>query len=488
MKILFFLSLLLSNALLFAQNEPIEFTASEWGTFTTLSGSDGNRLNGLFVDEEKLPSFVFRKAMNNSWNDWTKVDHKGIPGVGYERIPLLNVNVKMETPVIYFYSDKEFEVDVEVDFPKGSISQWFPRRVDGEEQIEIWSPQRTFPTIDFLNKDFEGYIKWNVKVLSMNSDKQITQNSTPKIWSAPRLPKSNLISTYSWNREYIESFLFYRGIGNFDIPIKGEFDGNEKFTLKYDENLGPIQYYVYEFTEDSAMYFHAHGKILPNTQSVIDIQRTWVNAYGYDAFKDAMQAGLEEHGLTWAEARAMLNTWDHSYFKTPGFKVFWILPRTLTDEILPITIHPTPSELRRVMVGRSEFLTPEFEQELLTKDSLYWEDDRYRYAYEERIEQLRDSKYTFSLPRLKAMPCEDCRIQISPNPSKDQIDIRVFFENRTEQVDLIITDLNGRVWKELNIELLNGFGTIQQNISNLPTGIYLISSEKLGQSEKLVKN
>ena len=31
----------------------------EWGTFTTISGSDGSVLSGLHVEEEKLPDFVY---------------------------------------------------------------------------------------------------------------------------------------------------------------------------------------------------------------------------------------------------------------------------------------------------------------------------------------------------------------------------------------------------------------------------------------------
>jgi len=35
------------------------FELHEWGTFTTVSGSDGSFLTGLHVEEEELPSFVY---------------------------------------------------------------------------------------------------------------------------------------------------------------------------------------------------------------------------------------------------------------------------------------------------------------------------------------------------------------------------------------------------------------------------------------------
>jgi hypothetical protein len=44
--------------------------------------------------------------------------------------------------------------------------------------------------------------------------------------------------------------------------------------------------------------------------------------------------------------------------------VLYILPRTWTDETLPLTLHPQPKELARVMVGRAEIITPELQRDL----------------------------------------------------------------------------------------------------------------------------
>ena len=71
---------------------------------------------------------------------------------------------------------------------------------------------------------------------------------------------------------------------------------------------------------------------------------------------------LVESGLNGEEAVAMVRTWQKSYFDTPGLRVFWVVPRAFTDQILPITLSPQPEELERVILGRSEVLTPGFEQ------------------------------------------------------------------------------------------------------------------------------
>ena len=63
------------------------------------------------------------------------------------------------------------------------------------------------------------------------------------------------------------------------------------------------------------------------------------------------------------EARAMIKTWRDSWFEE-GLRVFYVLPRKVTDGVLPIQIEPRPDELVRVLVGRTELITPEMEREV----------------------------------------------------------------------------------------------------------------------------
>jgi hypothetical protein len=60
----------------------------------------------------------------------------------------------------------------------------------------------------------------------------------------------------------------------------------------------------------------------------------------------------------------MVNTWNDSWFAEEGDRVLYILPRTWTDETLPLTLNPKPTNLVRVMVGRAEILTPKTEKVL----------------------------------------------------------------------------------------------------------------------------
>src|SRR5437016_6573255 len=83
----------------------------EWGTFTSIAGKDGialewRPLNGL----SDLPKFV-----HTIQKEGDGLRHP--PGKAE-----LTAAVRIETPVLYFYSEDEMDVDVKVDFPKGKIT------------------------------------------------------------------------------------------------------------------------------------------------------------------------------------------------------------------------------------------------------------------------------------------------------------------------------------------------------------------------------
>src|SRR5438093_629864 len=84
----------------------------EWGTFTSIAGKDGvalewRPLNGA----SDLPKFVYTIQNHDE-------------GLRHEPKANLTAAVRMETPVLYFYSASETDVSVKVDFPKGKITEW----------------------------------------------------------------------------------------------------------------------------------------------------------------------------------------------------------------------------------------------------------------------------------------------------------------------------------------------------------------------------
>ena len=82
------------------------------------------------------------------------------------------------------------------------------------------------------------------------------------------------------------------------------------------------------------------------------------SAANLDRLRWDMRAALQEEGLFPDEADALLNTWEVSYFKSAGLRLFFMVPRAWTDWYLPLDIS-VPCEVKRAMVGRLELVTPE---------------------------------------------------------------------------------------------------------------------------------
>jgi hypothetical protein len=70
-----------------------------------------------------------------------------------------------------------------------------------------------------------------------------------------------------------------------------------------------------------------------------------------------MRAALIADGLFADEADALLNTWEASYFKAPGLRLFFLVPRPWTDAVLPLKLS-RDADVVRSMVGRIEIVTP----------------------------------------------------------------------------------------------------------------------------------
>lgn len=347
----------------------------EWGTFTTLNSSAGKPLGGLYVDASRLPDFVHGLPYFN----YNPV--KGWAGLNQLR----NVTVKMETPVLYFYSKKEMAVDVKVDFPGGTISQWYPTCYESEANP-------TGPYVDFAQEPYPGHIAWKATVLPPGPDRPYTTTASGKEtaeWIAPRSTEANQLRGEMGE---IEKFLFYRGLGNFPSAVDLRFlpDGMLQIKNVGTEDIPYLQ--IYEMPYGSAPMGSGIATVWHQgpmkAGQEIRLKRDNPSTMSGDAMAsmEEFRLQLEKAGLTAMESRALLNTWYTGYFIEGGLKAFWILPRAMVDRILPLSITPAPDKIERVIVGRSEILTPEFEQTLYSVKAMdlfaaKYGNDKYYLAY-----------------------------------------------------------------------------------------------------------
>ena len=148
-----------------------------------------------------------------------------------------------------------------------------------------------------------------------------------------------------------EKFLFYRGIANFPLPLGAMMAADGRVLVNTAPGLSPSDLILFESTNGSAGYRTARtvGHQVAIERPSADSPRA--------AVRTELERMLVAHGLYAKEAAAMVETWRDSWFED-GLRLFYIVPRSSIDEVLPLEVTPTPVSTARVFVGRIELITP----------------------------------------------------------------------------------------------------------------------------------
>lgn len=291
----------------------------EWGTFTSIAGK-----NGFALDWRPL----------NGSSDLPKFVHT-MPGNGLRHGPAkltMEAQIRMETPVIYFYSNREMTVQAEVSFPNGKITEWYPQARSVQAGIN-WGTLKILPNAAIsLPADYSN----NHYYAARNTDAAIVE----------------LCGTGNRPDEQ-EKFLFYRGVGSFELPLKVQLESN-RLRLANRGQAEVRGVFVFEKRAGQVGYRYI-DKLAGET--IVD--RPALDSK-VDSVIEDLRRSLVASGLYQKEADAMIETWRNSWFED-GMRVFYLLPRSSTDAILPLKLDPQPDEIVRVLVGRTEVITPEME-------------------------------------------------------------------------------------------------------------------------------
>jgi hypothetical protein len=281
----------------------------------------------------------------------------------------------METPVTYFYTDRPREVQVRVDMPRGLLTHWFPAvRAFSPKPSDKpvapsagsaldWGAFQVMPDTRFLPTE-------KALALKQKEPARLFLAGAGSTWPFARDTDSALVKVQANGREYFEKFLFYRGLGTFELPLEVRSSGtNEQLHLTL-RNRGPdvLQGLFAVWVEQGTIRFAALDALPGGATRDVEMAPALTGRVsieeGVPYLKHAVAASLVAAGLYPKEAQAMVNTWERSYFKTEGLRVLSVLPRATVDATIPIQIKPAPDDLVRVMVGRVEVLTPETERRL----------------------------------------------------------------------------------------------------------------------------
>ena len=369
------------SALLTASKMPRKYVAHEWGTFTSVQGGDGALLDWRPLETARLPGFVY---------DWT---HPGLnrqaaggfaPGGVLTKRVMITLQ-RMETPVIYFYGDEEQTVDVEVKFPQGQITEWYPQAAQiGPSTVPIppaiamldnyvhnagVKPAFTFASLLRNKPVSDSRARWqNVRILPAKQHRELAR-SLPLDRSG-----SHYFSARDTDADYVrvnslvatnplpehEQFIFYRGVGNFATPLRVTMNAGSAVTLA-NTCQAPLVHLFVLGLEGKAGGYSEVDRLAPGEQLTIDLARIQASAPVETISRrigERMTESLVSQGLYRREATAMVNTWKDSWFAEDGVRVLYLLPRAWTDGTLPLALDPAPRELGRVMVGRAEVLSP----------------------------------------------------------------------------------------------------------------------------------
>lgn len=316
-----------------------DMVVHEWGTFLAMNGSDGVGLEGMYHEEHSLPGFVHARSR--------------------DQLRLPSVSIKGETPVIYFYTDKAQKARVDVRFPKGIWTQWYP-------QAQIVGPQFSQSPNPSELKD--GRIRWCADIIPASTPGvTVPETSSDALWNYAREVDAAYVRTPDYTKENAfetERYIFYRGLGRATLPL--EFTAAEGGTLSLPktDRFGVAHVFIIRVEGDKGAF--AYRPALKPGESLKSVIPAESEAKPLAEFTtklcDDLTAKLVESGLYEKEARAMVNTWRSSYFQTPGIRALFVMPQAWTEEFIPLKITPTPKQTVRIMVGRTELLTQDRER------------------------------------------------------------------------------------------------------------------------------
>lgn len=327
------------------QSDEVSYTAHEWGTFTSVQGADGVQIpwNSQIVTE--LPKFVynFNKTPEGLELMLTKTS--------------MYARQRLETPVIYFHSDAPISVSVDVHFPRGRVTEWYPR---AEVSNQAWRgrPAISWPRVDITPRSSK-------EATRQAAAKYPVEKNGSHYYAAREADADSVrIGTKGKADEY-EKYLFYRGVGNFDAPLRVSVpDANTGDLLLENTSEDVLPFAFVVRTGDGLMSVSQLEPLMPASKTPAPMGSPLPLDQGREQLGAMMREALGKAGLTISEAAAMVKTWDESWFAERGVRVLYILPRSWADTVLPLTLKPAAREVVRVFVGRAEVITPAVEAKL----------------------------------------------------------------------------------------------------------------------------
>lgn len=322
----------------------------EWGTFTVLSGSDGNQVSWYqpSSDLAALPAFVGKGTI-----------FKSGPAI-----------VRMETPVIYFYPEKTQKIAVSATFKDGIISETYPFPPSSSSMIgqKVTWTGTLHPPGD----------KAALPLIPQVSDPDPHEpysaaRNVPDAWIFQSDLEKNPFKTGEALPPQAEKFIFYRGSGQARLPLTASLSSAGEIIISNHGSEPFIHGIALTVADGKAVWKEIpsipayDAKDHTNSVKSFELPQT---PRPLSEVENELAAFWNERlvstGLTKDEAAAMVATWRATWFREAGTRILTIVPRPFVDDLLPLEITPVPAQLERVFVARYEIISPEKEESLIT--------------------------------------------------------------------------------------------------------------------------
>jgi len=311
-----------------------DLTAHEWGTFTSIAGQNGRAVQWIPQNgSTDLPEFV---------------EHLQ----GENLKPGLSGTIRMETPVLYFYSPSETTVSVRVSFSRGLITEWYPH-------VSKATPSGNPRNVALAEGRTEGSISWDSVRLQPAAAEEFPQDSAETHYYAARATSATPLLVKSPSGNQHEKFLFYRGVAAFPVPVSATITSAGDLLIS-NQGTEPIPGVILFERRGDRVGYRVSGPI----EKAMTLAPPELTA-SVAALRGDLEEMLVARGLYRDEARAMVETWRDSWF-VEGSRLFYLVPTTFVNTILPLTITPAPAQTVRVFVGRIEVVSPATQQEIET--------------------------------------------------------------------------------------------------------------------------
>jgi hypothetical protein len=284
-----------------------------------------------------LPKFVYGQT-----------DKRSIPEASPQLLPVA-------APVIYFHAPQPQAVNVRVDFPKGKPAVWWPANTNIARK-----PDQSLR---------DNYLEWQLQVKSPAAG-PLSEKPLPKgHWmEALRAVKADHVLARDVSQSDLtpakEKFVYYDGLIPAPVGLTISVAG-DKVTLR-----NQAKYAVFDVT---VVDRRTPGKVRVARLAQLD---AGAEKQGLD-FRAAdptrwPAAGLEElvgqlkaAGLHDDEARALANVWKKEFFETEGLGLFYRLPQSEYDRMLPLTVTPKPEKVTRVLLVHHPHCEPDLAERVL---------------------------------------------------------------------------------------------------------------------------